>query len=140
VRQALGAHEEEMADGLTTAVLLRAPGGGVVGIGFWVADRNALLGHARTAFRIMTDPSRRGRNLGRLLMAAMHRVARDQGVEIATLVVRSGAGATRFYEHSGYVEVGRVPGNIRVSPGDDRDSVWMARRLDGRAMVADGRA
>ena len=140
VAQALAAHEEEMAEGLTTAVLLRSAGGDIVGLGFWVADRNPMRSHERTAFRFMTDPTRRSRNLGRLLMAAMHRVARQQGVELATLVVRSGTGATRFYEHAGYVEVGRVPGNIRVAPGDDRDSVVMARRLDGRPMVADGRA
>jgi RimJ/RimL family protein N-acetyltransferase len=139
VAEALAAHEEEMADGLTTAVLLRAPDETVVGVGFWVADRNRMRAHERTAFRIMTDPARRGRNLGRLLMAAMHRVARDAGVELATLVVRSGTGASRFYERAGYVEVGRVPGNIRVAPGDDRDSVVMARRLDGRPLVADGR-
>lgn len=139
VAEALAAHEEEMADGLTTAVLLRAPDDSVVGLGFWVADRNRMRAHERTAFRIMTDPARRGRNLGRLLLAAMHRVARDAGVELATLVVRSGTGATRFYERAGYVEVGRVPGNIRVAPGDDRDSVFMARRLDGRTLVADGR-
>ncbi len=139
VAEALAAHEEEMAEGQTTTVLLRAPDDTVVGVGFWVADRNRMRAHERTAFRIMTDPTRRGRNLGRLLMAAMHRVARDAGVELATLVVRSGTGATRFYERAGYVEVGRVPGNIRVAVGDDRDSVVMARRLDGRPLVADGR-
>ena len=136
VAQALAAHEEGMADGSTTGVVLRDPAGAVVGAGFWVADRNPLLGHARTAYRIMTHPDRRGRNLGRLLMAGMHRVARAQGVEVAVLDVRSGLGTTRFYEGCGYVEVGRVPGVIRVAPGDDRDSVVMARRLDGRA---DGR-
>jgi hypothetical protein len=73
-------------------------------------------------------------------MAAMHRVARDQGVEVALLEVRSGLGTTRFYETCGYVEVGRLPGVIRVAPGDDRDSVIMARRLDGRLMLADDRA
>jgi RimJ/RimL family protein N-acetyltransferase/GNAT superfamily N-acetyltransferase len=140
VAQALAAHEEGMADGSTTGVVLRDPAGAVVGAGFWVADRNALLGHARTAYRIMTHPDRRGRNLGRLLMAGMHRVARAQGVEVAVLDVRSGLGTTRFYEGCGYVEVGRVPGVIRVAPGDDRDSVVMARRLDGLPMVADGRA
>jgi hypothetical protein len=54
--------------------------------------------------------------------------------------VRSGLGTTRFYELCGYVEVGRVPELVRVAPGDDRDSVLMARRLDGGAMVPDGRA
>lgn len=140
VAQALSAHEQGMADGSTTGVLLRGHDRRVVGAGFWVADRNPLLGHSRTAYRIMTHPDLRGRNLGRLLMAAMHRVARDQGVEVAVLDVRSGLGTTRFYEGCGYVEVGRVPGVIRVAPGDDRDSVVMARRLDGEPMVADGRA
>ncbi len=140
VAQALAAHEEGMADGNTTGVLLRGPDQRVVGAGFWVADRNPLLGHTRTAYRIMTHPDLRGRNHGRLLMAAMHRVAREQNVEVAVLDVRSGLGTTRFYEGCGYVEVGRVPGVIRVAPGDDRDSVVMARRLDGQPMVADGRA
>jgi len=140
VAQALAVHEEGMADGSTTGVLLRGPDQRVVGAGFWVADRNPLLRHSRTAYRVMTHPDLRARNLGRLLMAAMHRVAREQGVEVAVLDVRSGLGSTRFYEGCGYVEVGRVPGVIRVAPGDDRDSVVMARRLDGRPMVADGRA
>ncbi|MFL6078307.1 MAG: GNAT family N-acetyltransferase [Ornithinibacter sp.] len=140
VARALAAHEEGMAEGTTTSVLLRGPDHRVVGAGFWVADRNVLLGHTRTAYRVMTHPELRGRNLGRLLMAAMHRVAREQDVEVAVLDVRSGQGSTRFYERCGYVEVGRVPGVIRVAPGDDRDSVVMARRLDGAPMVADGRA
>jgi RimJ/RimL family protein N-acetyltransferase/GNAT superfamily N-acetyltransferase len=140
VASVLSSHEEGMAEGSTTAVLLRGAAGRVVGLGFWVADRNPLLSHARTAYRVMTRPELHGRNLGRLLMAAMHRVAREQGVEVAVLDVRSGLGTTRFYEAAGYVEVGRVPGVIRVAPGDDRDSVLMARRLDGRPMVADGRA
>ena len=140
VAQALSVHEEGMADGNTTGVLLRGPDHRVVGAGFWVADRNPLLGHTRTGYRIMTHPDLRGRNLGRLLMAAMHRVAREQNVEVAVLDVRSGLGTTRFYEGCGYVEIGRVPGVIRVAPGDDRDSVLMARRLDDHPMVADGRA
>jgi RimJ/RimL family protein N-acetyltransferase/L-amino acid N-acyltransferase YncA len=140
VAQALAAHEEGMADGDAVAVLLRGQDHRIVAAGFWVADANPLLGHSRTAYRVMTHPGYRGRNLGRLLMAAMHRVARGQGVEVVVLDVRSGLGTTRFYETCGYVEVGRVPGVVRVAPGDDRDSVVMARRLDGRPMVADGRA
>ena len=140
VAGALATHEEEMEDGVTTPVLLRGARERVVAAGFWVADRNPLLGHSRTAFRIMTDPRMRGRNLGRLLLAAMHRVAREQRVEVGLVDVRSGLGTTRFYERCGYVEVGRLPGVIRVAPGDDRDCVVMARRLDDRPLVADGRA
>jgi RimJ/RimL family protein N-acetyltransferase len=140
VAAALAAHERGMAEGTTTLVLLRGAGDRVVGAGFWVADGNPLFDHTRTAYRVMTHPEMQGRNLGRLVLAAMHRVAREQGIEVAVLDVRSGLGVTRFYERMGYVEVGRVPGVIRVAPGDDRDRVLMARRLDGRRMVADGRA
>lgn len=140
VAQALSAHEEQMAEGGAAAVLLRATGGSVVGIGFWVAEANPMLAHTRTGYRIMTDPTRRGRNLGRLLLAAMHRAARAHGVELVSVGVRSGLGISRFYERAGYDEVGRVPGAIRVAPGDDRDDIVLARRLDGRPMVEDGGA
>ncbi|WP_245616929.1 GNAT family N-acetyltransferase [Knoellia subterranea] len=87
----------------------------------------------------MTDPELRGRNLGRLLMAGVHRVAREAGVEILTLDVRSGTGTTAFYEACGYRETGRVLGAIRVAPGDERDSISMARRLDDRILTPDPR-
>jgi len=130
---ALAAHEEQMRAGRATAVLLRdpdAPGDpAVAGLGWWVREPVTLLAHRRTAYRVMTDPDKRGRNLGRILMAAMHRAARDEGVEIVTLGVRGGMGLERFYARCGYHEVGRLAGGIRVAPGDDRDDITMARRL-----------
>jgi hypothetical protein len=48
------------------------------------------------------------------------------------------SGASTFYAMCGYAEVGRIPGAIRVAPGDDRDDIMMARRVDGRPLVADG--
>ena len=49
------------------------------------------------------------------------------GLEALTLMTRSGTGAERFYKRCGYREVGRIPGAIRVRPGDDRDEVhfWL---------------
>ncbi len=44
-----------------------------------------------------------------------------------------------FYARQGFVEVGRIPGGIRVGAGDDRDDVEMVRRADGSPLVADGR-
>ena len=130
---ALEAHEQQMRDGRAIAVLIRdpdAPGDpAVAAVGWWVRDPAALLAHRRTAYRVMTDPDKRGRNLGRILMAAMHRAARGEGVEIATLTVRGGLGLEEFYAGCGYAEVGRIPGGIRVAPGDDRDDVLMMRRL-----------
>ena len=128
--QALAAHEQQMRDGRAVAVLLRDPGSGeLVSIGWWVQEDSPRYVHRRTAYRVMTDPARRGRNLGRLQLAAMHRVARADGVELALLGGRGGMGLEAFYQRCGYAEVGRIPGGIRVAPGEDRDDVTMARRL-----------
>ena len=127
VAKALAAHEQGMCAGDVTAVLLRSPASGLA---FWSRPANPLLHHRRTAYRVMTDPTHRGRNLGRLLMAAMHRVAREDAVEIVELGVRSGYGTEDFYAGLGYEEIGRLKGGIRVAPGDDRDDIHMARRLD----------
>ncbi len=140
VDRTLAAHERAMAEGSQVAALLRSPDGQVVGLGLWSRGPNPLLGHVRTAYRVMTDPDRRGHGLGRVLMGGMHRVARAEGVEIAVLGVRSGYGTADFYRSFGYVETGRLPGAIRVAPGDDRDDITMARRLDERPMRPDGRS
>ena len=137
---AVAAHEESMRAGLATCVLVRdpdAPGDpdpAIVGLGWWVREATPLKAHVRSAYRVMTDPEKRGRNLGRILMAAMHREARVDGAELVTLGVRGGLGLESFYAGCGYAEVGRVPGGIRVGrkpsgEWDDRDDVLMARRL-----------
>ena len=129
-----------MASGSTVSVLLRsAADGRVLGLSFLVRGSNPLLDHTRTVYRVMTDPSARGRNLGRLLMAATHRVAREAGVEVLVLSVRSGTGLSRFYESCGYAESGRVLGAIRVAPDDERDDITMTRRLDDRTLTPDPR-
>jgi RimJ/RimL family protein N-acetyltransferase len=138
VAEALAAHEEQMAAGDAVAGGLREPDGSLVGWAWWVRPPNPLQRHGRWLYRVMVDPARQRRGLGRLLMAGMHRVAREDGVELLQLGVRSGSGASGFYAECGYTEVGRIPGAIRVAPGDDRDDITMARRVDGSALVAHG--
>ncbi|GAB3579764.1 GNAT family N-acetyltransferase [Calidifontibacter terrae] len=96
---------------------------GIVQRGTWFSTR-----HRATLYRVMTDPAHRGHNLGRLLMAGLHRVAREQGVEICEIGYRGGTGLERFYWQLGYVETGRVVGGLRFSWGDE-DDVAMAHRL-----------
>lgn len=139
VAAALADHEAEMANGSAFAGTMRAPEGDLLGLAWWRRSRSSLLAHRLSAYRVMTHPDHRGRNLGRILMSGLHRLAREDGAELVTVDYRSGTGVGEFYSRCGYSEVGRVPGTIRVAPGDDRDSVVMARRLDGSPLRADGR-
>jgi GNAT superfamily N-acetyltransferase len=127
-----------MAVGDAVAGALREPDGRLVGCAWWFRTPSPLLRHGRWLYRVMVDPARQRRGLGRLLMAGMHRVARQDGAELLQLGVRSGSGARDFYARCGYTEVSRIPGAIRVAPGDDRDDVTMARRVDGAPLVAHG--
>ncbi|GAA2738739.1 hypothetical protein GCM10009867_31450 [Pedococcus aerophilus] len=138
VAEALTAHERQMGAGDAVAGALREPDGTLVGWAWWVRTPNPLLHHGRWLYRVMVDPTRQRRGLGLLLMAGMHRIAREDDVELLQLGVRSGSGASDFYAQCGYTEVGRIPGAIRVAPGDDRDDVTMARRVDGAPLRPHG--
>ena len=118
---------------------LRAPDHRLLGLAWWVASPTAMLAHGLWLYRLMVDPGLHGRNLGRILLAGMHAIARAMdGVEMTTLDYRSGNGLGDFYTRCGYTEVGRIPGAIRVAPGDDRDDVLVTRRLDGRPLRPHG--
>lgn len=141
VEAALNSSEERMAEGSRVAVVQRsAADGALLGLAFLADAGGRLQAHERWVYTVMTEPERRGQNLGRLLMAGTHRVAREAGVEILTLGVRSGMGTTAFYGACGYRESGRILGGIRVGEGDDRDNITMTRRLDGRTLTPDPRS
>lgn len=138
IAAALAAHEDEMAADRAFAVALR-DGSALAGWAWWTRSVNPLLGHGRWLYRFMVDPTRQGRNVGAILLAATTGLARADGAERLHLSFRIGSGLGDFYAKGGYVEVGRLPGVIRVAAGDDRDEAWMSRRVDGRPLVADGR-
>lgn len=129
VAPVLDGYSARMASGDTVCVSLNSPLGELLGFGFLVGSTGPLTRHGANIERIMTDPARRGTNYGALLMAGVHRAARERGVELVTLDYRGGTGLGEFYTQYGYTEVGRVPGALRVAPGDDRDGVIMARSL-----------
>lgn len=129
VTPVLDGYVARLEQGDTVCVALNSPLGELLGFGFVVGSSGALMAHSATLERVMTDPARRGTNLGALLLAGLHRAARERGVELVTLDYRGGTGLGEFYTRFGYTEVGRVPGAVRVAPGDDRDGVIMARSL-----------
>jgi GNAT superfamily N-acetyltransferase len=103
--------------------------GEVAGFAVLSLSMSPLRRHWATVLRVQVRPERQGRGLGRVLMAGVHDIARARGLEFLHLTVRGGTGLEAFYAGFGYREFGRMPGAIRVAPGDDRDELHLTCRL-----------
>ncbi len=99
--------------------------GAAAAMAILVSKRFALSAHWRTVGRVMVHPRRQGRGEGAALMREAARVGRAMGLEGLHITVRGGMGLERFYTPLGYKEVGRLPGALRIAPGDDRDEIEM---------------
>ncbi len=100
--------------------------GETAGFAALVGSLSPLRRHWATVLRVQVHPSRQGGGLGRALMAGVHRIAGERGWEFLSLTARGGTGVESFYKGLGYREVGRLPGAIRLAPGDDRDEILLA--------------
>jgi GNAT superfamily N-acetyltransferase len=100
--------------------------GATAGFAALVGSSSPLRRHWATVLRVQVHPSRQGGGLGRTLMTGVHRIARERGWEFLHLSARGGTGVDGFYRGLGYCEVGRLPGAVRVAPGDDRDEILLA--------------
>jgi GNAT superfamily N-acetyltransferase len=92
---------------------------------FLIDNRFALKDHWRVLKRVMVSPASQGRGYGAALMREAEAVGRKLGLAALQVTVRGGHGIENFYARLGYREVGRVPGALRVAPGDDRDEILM---------------
>ncbi len=100
--------------------------GAVAATAFLTYNTHRLMRHWIWAYTVMVHPKHQGKGYGRDLMAAVEEAARGfEGIELIRLTCRGGTGVDRFYASCGYKEAGRVPGAIRVEPGDDRDDITM---------------
>jgi GNAT superfamily N-acetyltransferase len=99
----------------------------LVALLFVVSNQFALKEHWRLLKRVMVSPGRQGRGYGAALMREAEKLVRDLGLEALQVTVRGGAGTEEFYKRLGYQQVGRIPGALRVAPGDDRDEylLWL---------------
>jgi GNAT superfamily N-acetyltransferase len=131
IRPELVKHMSAMAEGRTRLLVGYDEEGEVAATAFLAFNQHRLMRHWLWLYTVMVHPKHQGKGYGRSLMAAAADAARGfEGIEAIRLTCRGGSGADRFYAACGYKEVGRVPGGIRVAPGDDRDDVVMLLPLN----------
>lgn len=119
-----------MAQGRSRLVVGHDEAGRVAATAFLTFNTHRLMTHWVWLYTVMVHPRYQGRGYGRDLLAAAERAARGfDGIEAIRLGCRGGLGLEHFYASCGYKEVGRVPGAIRVAPGDDRDDITMLLTL-----------
>jgi GNAT superfamily N-acetyltransferase len=130
VRPSLDAALAAVAEGRRRLLLGRDEDGRVVATAFLAYNEHRLMRHWLWLYTVMVHPGHQGRGHGRTLMSAAEQAARTfPGIEAIRLTCRGGTGVDAFYARCGYKEVGRVPGAIRVTPGDDRDDIIMLLTL-----------
>ncbi|WP_327415691.1 GNAT family N-acetyltransferase [Streptomyces sp. NBC_01233] len=126
IRPALDKHLVGVADGSCRLLVGRGEDGSVAATAFLTRNAHRLQLHWLWAYTVMVHPRHQGKGYGRDLMAATEAAARSLGgIDAIRLTCRGGHGLEHFYAACGYKEVGRVPGAVRVAPGDDRDDITM---------------
>jgi GNAT superfamily N-acetyltransferase len=106
-------------------LLIGLDGERLVALLFVIDNRFALKDHWRILKRVMVAPDTQGLGYGAALMREAAAVGRKLGLAGLQVTVRAGQGVEGFYARLGYREVGRLPGALRVAPGDDRDEILM---------------
>ncbi|WP_030894446.1 MULTISPECIES: GNAT family N-acetyltransferase [unclassified Streptomyces] len=131
IRPALLQHFAAMSEEKARLLVGHDEEGRVAATAFLTLNTHRLMTHWIWLYTVMVHPRHQGKGYGRDLLAAAADAARGlEGIEAIRLTCRGGVGLERFYESCGYKEVGRIPGAIRVAPGDDREDVIMLLPLD----------
>ncbi|MCH0556562.1 GNAT family N-acetyltransferase [Streptomyces sp. MUM 16J] len=126
IRPELLRHFVQLAEGRCRLLVGQDESGEVAATAFLTRNAHRLMTHWLWLYTVMVHPRHQGKGYGRDLLAAAADAARGiDGIEAIRLTCRGGLGLERFYASCGYKEVGRVPGAIRVAPGDDREDVIM---------------
>jgi GNAT superfamily N-acetyltransferase len=126
IRPELIKHLAAMNEGRMRLLVGRDEEGAVAATAFFAFNTHRLMTHWVWLYTVMVHPKHQGKGYGRdLLEAAAEAADGFEGIEAIRLTCRGGLGLERFYASCGYKEVGRIPGAIRVAPGDDRDDITM---------------
>ncbi|MEU9447113.1 GNAT family N-acetyltransferase [Streptomyces sp. NPDC048277] len=126
IRPELVRHFVGMAEGRIRLLVGHDESGDVAATAFFSFNTHRLMKHWVWLYTVMVHPKHQGQGYGRdLLAAAADEARRFDGIAAIRLSCRGGLGLEHFYGSCGYKEVGRVPGAVRVAPGDDRDDITM---------------
>ncbi|NLR97327.1 GNAT family N-acetyltransferase [Rhizobium sp. P38BS-XIX] len=102
-----------------------------VGIMGLVRFRPRKMAHRATLISVYVRKSERGTGLASKLLRVTMDHATQLGVLQMELTVNAeNSAALRFYQHHGFVEVGRIPGGV-LDGVKEIDDIIMVRRLDG---------
>lgn len=104
--------------------------GAVFGFAFLEHRPGPLFRHWATVKRLMVRPALQKTGRGDALLRAVDEKAHELGLEQLHLTVRGGTGTESFYERHGFRIEARIAGVIRVAPGDDREEIYMVKRLE----------
>lgn len=97
----------------------------------WVrVERNTMpiVAHWAWIRQLMVLPSLQGLGLGsQLLRVAEAKAFGELDLEAVYLTCRSETGLEAFYAGHGYHEVGRMPGNLKMTDGERRDEIYFVK-------------
>jgi len=105
----------------------------LVGSGQLALPRWPNARHRAEVQKLLVAAAFRGRGIGRALVRAMHKAARQRGRTLLLLNTRRGDPAEAFYRRLGYREAGVVPGYSVGPVGEAYDNVAMYRLLRDEA-------
>lgn len=103
--------------------------GRVAGFGF-LEPGTGVSAHMGEIGKLQRDPGLAGRAIGRAVLSALERVARDRGLSRVHLTVRGGTGREAFYAAAGYRQVAVLPGFVRIGEALG-ELLVMVKDLDG---------
>lgn len=121
--------ESEWRKRIGTAFFAFSEGMPVGMAGFMVGSR-AKTSHVADIFGVYVRPANRGKGVGKMLLEEVLReISKNRGVRKVKLTVNpEQKAALRLYEGAGFVEVGRLRGELHVG-GRYYDEVIMEKRL-----------